>query len=298
LQEQYNKLKALNERVKNLLLENNINFNVPTPIKDDTDLNQRVKSMLIQEIIVTERDYVKDLDIIINVYYEPLKSLGIISEEEVHTLFSTVEDLYVLNRDKVLKRFEEIYSGATENGIPLWEIDLGDIFLELSEHLKSYADYCANQPSALNLLEGLQNENNDFDKFVTDIMDNNPVVRRLSLLSFIIKPVQRLCKYPLLLRELIRMTTPDSDEYHKINQAAEKVGITVGVVNEMQREAELKRQQELEHIAAIEDSIEGSDVFGLADDKNRKLIGQGPIERLVKKKKKNQDIFGCLIIFC
>ena len=31
-------------------------------------------------------------------------------------------------------------------------------------------------------------------------MDKNPQVMGLSMLSYIIKPVQRLCKYPLLLR--------------------------------------------------------------------------------------------------
>jgi hypothetical protein len=38
------------------------------------------------------------------------------------------------------------------------------------------------------------------DLFSQNLMDNDSVVRGLSLLSFIIKPVQRLCKYPLLIR--------------------------------------------------------------------------------------------------
>lgn len=82
-------------------------------------------------------------------------------------------------------------------------------------------------------------------------MDSDEVVRGLSLLSFIIKPVQRLCKYPLLLRvlslllflmlifeELIANTDPALPEHQRLIDAAAKVGETVDYVNAMQRQSD------------------------------------------------------------
>jgi len=56
--------------------------------------------------------------------------------------------------------------------------------------------------------------------------------------SFLIKPVQRICKYPLLIRELLRTTDEKHKDYKNLEAAYEKLEMVVTVVNEATRQAE------------------------------------------------------------
>lgn len=82
--------------------------------------------------------------------------------------------------------------------------------------------------------------------------------RGLSFESFLIKPVQRICKYPLLIRELQRYNekagkTKDNDN---LKLAADKIAAVVTSVNEATREAE-----ERERILNIQKTIETDAVY-------------------------------------
>lgn len=57
--------------------------------------------------------------------------------------------------------------------------------------------------------------------------------------SFLIKPVQRICKYPLLLRELLKSTdAKDEQKLEELEHAYECMNRVVAIVNELQRKAE------------------------------------------------------------
>ncbi|KAL0175083.1 hypothetical protein M9458_031051, partial [Cirrhinus mrigala] len=48
--------------------------------------------------------------------------------------------------------------------------------------------------------------------------ERNPKQQHSSTLeSYLIKPIQRVLKYPLLLRELHSLTDPDSEEHYHLN---------------------------------------------------------------------------------
>eukprot|EP01128_Nolandella_sp_AFSM9_P006796 TRINITY_DN3571_c1_g1_i1.p1 TRINITY_DN3571_c1_g1~~TRINITY_DN3571_c1_g1_i1.p1 ORF type:complete len:444 (+),score=119.87 TRINITY_DN3571_c1_g1_i1:133-1464(+) len=243
-----------------------------------------IREKILTEILNTERDYVKDLNIILDVYNNPLKESGIVTDEQAQILFANVSELEGLNRTKVLAKIQARFKAVTDAGVPSYMINMGDIFMSLSDHLKVYTEYCANQPNALAMLSELESNNSDFAAFVKSLMDSDEVVRGLSLLSFIIKPVQRLCKYPLLLRELIAHTDPNLPEHQRLKEAAQKVGETVDYVNAMQRQAEAEAEQKTKEMEQLEATIEGAAELELASDKNRRLMKSGDITRVLKKK--------------
>jgi len=74
----------------------------------------------------------------------------------------------------------------------------------------------------------------------------------LSMMSFLIKPIQRICKYPLLFRELIKFTT-DEDTLQLLKNTQVKIEEIVSYVNEGQRQAENQKR-----ILDIQNNIEGA----------------------------------------
>lgn len=62
-----------------------------------------------------------------------------------------------------------------------------------------YKVYCANQQTSLNTVETLIKKHTQFKKKL-DVCHTDARCRGLFLQSFLIKPIQRVCKYPLLLR--------------------------------------------------------------------------------------------------
>ena len=110
---------------------------------------------------------------------------------------------------------KRIYSPLFQNLIPL------------------YAVFCVNQTRTMSFLESHKDQNTPFFQFTEDMM-KDPELAGLSLLSYVIKPVQRLCKYPLLLRELLKNTGEGHPDRGGIVSAFEKTQMLVDEVNELQ----------------------------------------------------------------
>ncbi|MEQ2304271.1 T-lymphoma invasion and metastasis-inducing protein 1 [Ameca splendens] len=56
-----------------------------------------------------------------------------------------------------------------------------------------------------------------------------------TLESYLIKPIQRVLKYPLLLRELYSLTDPDSEEHYHLDVAIKAMNKVASHINEMQK---------------------------------------------------------------
>lgn len=78
----------------------------------------------------------------------------------------------------------------------------------------------------------------------------------MTLISFLIKPIQRICKYPLLLEELLKHTpTNEVDAIELLSTTKQKIEEVVVYVNEGKRITE-----NLYKIVEIQNSIKGSKV--------------------------------------
>jgi len=62
-----------------------------------------------------------------------------------------------------------------------------------------YKVYCANQQTSLNTVEEQKKKNPQFKHYL-EVCHTDSRCEGLFLQSFLIKPIQRVCKYPLLLR--------------------------------------------------------------------------------------------------
>lgn len=61
---------------------------------------------------------------------------------------------------------------------------------------------------------------------------------RLGIESFLLKPVQRICRYPLLLRELLKCTAFEDPTYNGIKRALDAMKSMADEVNQSNRDRE------------------------------------------------------------
>eukprot|EP01124_Arcella_intermedia_P022172 TRINITY_DN3251_c0_g2_i2.p1 TRINITY_DN3251_c0_g2~~TRINITY_DN3251_c0_g2_i2.p1 ORF type:complete len:910 (-),score=230.13 TRINITY_DN3251_c0_g2_i2:122-2851(-) len=188
---------------------------------------------VLEEIIHTERCYVKDLGLIVNAFLKPLREAEplVISKEEINQMFLNVEAIYLLNRE-LLGKLESVL-----NTVPIESsTQIGSAVLQIGHFLKLYSSYCSNYKESLAIVSSASKKNANFMKFLIETQENN--CKGFSLSDFLIKPIQRICKYPLLFRELLSVTTPDHPDYEAVLQTLSLLEKVTQYANQISAEKE------------------------------------------------------------
>lgn len=100
----------------------------------------------------------------------------------------------------------------------------------------------------------------------------------MDLNAFLIKPVQRVCKYPLLLKELLKNTPETHPDYADLNEAHEAMQNSCLKLNERKREVE-----NMSHFLTIK-ARTGKNFI----ESGRRFIQDGNIFILVEKEGKQK----------
>jgi len=201
---------------------------------------ERMCVSVLAELLSTEKTYVSDLRSLIKEYVIPLRratkrkkckdldsasimcehgslrsscnkqsteSGPLLSADDVRTVFMNVETLVKVNA-VLLKAIEDGISAFGENEVD--EISDGlaslvDIFSSNFEKIKPfftmYALYCHQYPIACERLQKVRADDEEADTFLRERESKST---QTSLRSLLIKPVQRICRYPLLFQELLK----------------------------------------------------------------------------------------------
>ncbi|XP_045702848.1 pleckstrin homology domain-containing family G member 2 isoform X2 [Phyllostomus hastatus] len=181
-----------------------------------------------REIVETERAYVRDLRSIVEDYLGPLldgRVLGL-STEQVGTLFANIEDIYEFSSELL----EELEGSSSAGGI-------AECFVQRSEDFDIYTLYCMNYPSSLALLRELSLS----PPAALWLQERQAQLHHsLPLQSFLLKPVQRILKYHLLLQELGKHWAegPDTGGREMVEEAIVSMTAVAWYINDMKRKQE------------------------------------------------------------
>ncbi|KAI9451971.1 hypothetical protein BJY52DRAFT_1295264 [Lactarius psammicola] len=164
---------------------------------------ERRRQEAIFELIATEGAYVRDLQLIVEIFYSSM--LRLLEPKAVVVIFANVEDILLTNTT-FLSSLEERHA------------------------------YCVNQANAIRVLQSLRDRNADLAAHLQRLRED-PAVRNLDLSSYLLVPMQRITRYPLLIKQIIQYTEPDEDRTlteHAL-RTAERI---LGNINEAIREQE------------------------------------------------------------
>ncbi|KAH3760225.1 calmodulin-binding protein [Pelomyxa schiedti] len=179
------------------------------------------RKAVLDELCSTEEDYLKDLKIMSEIWQPKLVQAGIFSSSEVKLLFGNLPQLSFLSAELL-----EAFKKAKET--PVLDQRLGQSFSKMIPYIRLYGEYAQSRDKATEII-GTARKNH---KYVTLVEKTRPLTRNLDLPDFLIKPAQRIFKYPLLLNDLIKDTTPDHPDYTNLVEASEKMKKVLDDINE------------------------------------------------------------------
>lgn len=126
-----------------------------------------------------------------------------------------LEQLSINLFNDLYERFKEHEDGC----IP----GIGDILLKHFDHFRDpYALYVPNVNLAEYIVADLKRSNPAFNEFLTSRL-SDPRLNRQPFRHFLLRPVLRLPRYPLLLQALMKKTDKDDPEYEILAQCNEKI---------------------------------------------------------------------------
>ncbi|XP_014226611.1 protein still life, isoform SIF type 1 isoform X3 [Trichogramma pretiosum] len=207
-----------------------------TPSRQLTDAEKLKKVIL--ELVETERTYVKNLNSLLENYLEPLKRETFLSNAEINALFGNIQEIvafqrqFLQNLDHAIEVEPEFLNFEHPSQFKGVLFSIGSAFLFYVNHFKLYSSFCASHSKAQKVLH--PNEGNQaLQEF---LQARNPRQQHSSTLeSYLIKPIQRILKYPLLLQQLRNLTDEHSDERRHLIGALNGMEKVAEHINEMQR---------------------------------------------------------------
>ncbi|CAH3182444.1 unnamed protein product [Porites lobata] len=193
---------------------------------------EQQRQNVIYELINTEQVYMDDLSATLEVFYNPLAESGLLTKPELVTVFINWKELIWCNM-RLLKAFLIRKKMSTSVAIT----SIGDILCEMLPHLTPYVRFCSCQLKACQLLQHKTETNPEFKQLEKKCIAD-PRAKGLPLSSYLLKPLQRICKYPLLIREILKYTPENHFDRVNLETALEKAEELCQQVNEGVRNQE------------------------------------------------------------
>ncbi|XP_029374353.1 uncharacterized protein plekhg2 isoform X2 [Echeneis naucrates] len=206
---------------------------------------------VVMEIVETEQAYVRDLKSIVEDYLGCIIDCGDLplKPEEVSTLFCNIEDIYEFNSD-LLEDLERSPHAAA----------IAECFVERSEAFDIYTLYCMNYPNSVAVLRECMKNQSLVHFFQERQMTLN---HSLPLETYLLKPVQRILKYHLLLQELSKHFDKSAPGYEIVEDAIITMTAVAWYINDMKRKQEhAVRLQEIESLLV---NWSGPDLSGFGE---------------------------------
>ncbi|XP_069090393.1 pleckstrin homology domain-containing family G member 1 isoform X2 [Pleurodeles waltl] len=193
---------------------------------------------VVQEILQTERTYVQDLKSIVEDYLECItdQSRLPLGTEERAALFGNIRDIYRFNSE-LLQDLENCENDP---------VAIAECFVSKSEDFHIYTQYCTNYPRSVAVLTECM-RNKMVAKFFRDRQE--VLQHSLPLGSYLLKPVQRILKYHLLLHEIANRLEKDIEGYDVVLEAIDTMQRVAWHINDMKRKHEhAVRLQEIQSL--------------------------------------------------
>ncbi|NXD25589.1 ARHG6 factor, partial [Spelaeornis formosus] len=212
---------------------------------ENSQLTKNYYPVVLQNILETEQDYAKELQSLLGIYLRPVQSYDKLSAGDITSLMGNMEEI---------SAFQQTLNQALEEVAKLPENQqrVGGFFMNLMPQFRSlYLTYCANHPSAVNVLT---QHSDELEKFMESQGATSPGI--LILTTSLSKPFLRLDKYVTLLQELERHMEEAHADHEDVLKAITSFKSLVSQCQELRK----RKQLELQILSESIQRWEGEDI--------------------------------------
>ncbi|XP_036394011.1 uncharacterized protein arhgef5 [Megalops cyprinoides] len=157
------------------------------------------------EVVTSEASYCRSLDIVVEHFVKSKELGGLLSTQDRNWLFSRLGDVRAISHSFLGKLEERV-----ENDI--MHFTVCDIIARHCPRFRLvYVPYLTNQSYQDKTYQRLMDECPGFRR-VVEKLERNPICQRLPLRSFLILPFQRITRLKLLVQNIVKRITPNTEE--------------------------------------------------------------------------------------
>ncbi|XP_051545523.1 FYVE, RhoGEF and PH domain-containing protein 6-like isoform X2 [Myxocyprinus asiaticus] len=228
---------------------------------------------IVKEIMTSEKIFVKVLKLLHIDFREAvlkascLAGKAVIDERVLNQILCSLPQLYELNYD-LLKELEERVACWNEN------CGVADIFVKKGPYLKMYSTYIREFEKNVALLEEHCRKNPAFAKVVREF-ESNPCCANLAVTHYMLKPIQRIPQYQLLLTAYLNHLDEDSPDYRDAEAALAIVKEVANHANEI-----VKQEDNSQKLYDVQCRLMGHHVIV---QPGRVLLKEGILMKLSRK---------------
>ncbi|XP_030722351.1 rho guanine nucleotide exchange factor 25 isoform X3 [Globicephala melas] len=235
---------------------------VPESEEDQKKALERSMYVL-TELVETEKTYVDDLGQIVEGYMATMAAQGVPENlrGRDRIVFGNIQQIYEWHRDYFLQELQRCLKD------PDW---LAQLFIKHERRLHMYVVYCQNKPKSEHVVSEFG------DSYFEELRQQ--LGHRLQLNDLLIKPVQRIMKYQLLLKDFLKYYSRAGMETEELEQAVEVMCFVPKRCNDMMT---LGRLRGFEGKLTAQGKLLGQDTFWVTEPEAGGLLSSRGRERRV-----------------
>ncbi|KAK7093445.1 hypothetical protein V1264_007200 [Littorina saxatilis] len=221
------------------------------------------------ELLHTELSYISQIRVIVDVFKSCLLNVqqeGLLNEIELERLFGNIDQILDSNQTLWQDSLTKVLEDARVNRRPLNPSLMKSAFVkEFKSLIQPYTRNCMEQKQCVEYMKMRHTESDLFKIFVM-WAEAQKQCNRLKLTDLLVKPMQRLTKYSLLLQAILRKTDDDRQRRDLLEMIASVDKFVLSINSQMQQ------QHELERLEAIMTKIDPYDAVEAPNDECVKII--------------------------
>ncbi|CAG9534776.1 unnamed protein product [Cercopithifilaria johnstoni] len=195
--------------------------------KNPQDIARQKRQYVLMELVDTERDYVKDLSSVVDGYMANLQTMelpeDLVGKDKI--IFANIAQILDFHKTLFLKEIEKCLEDYEA---------VGNAFVKYERRLHTYyVKYCQNKPKSDFLMA-----QDDFEQFFAETKQK--LGHKIALRDLLIKPVQRIMKYQLLMKDILKYTERAGDRMDVLEKALQVMHVVPKACDDMMQVGRLQ----------------------------------------------------------